>query len=100
MAALYRASRNYATQYASLNQGYEIGIEQSLFVKAETTAGTIVPPAIGTQGSSISAATPSTDISGGSNTKFNISVDGGTVTEITLVLTGLNSGANIAAGLQ
>lgn len=100
MAALYRSSRDYATQYASLNQGYEIGIEQAVFVKAETTAGTIVPPAIGTQGSSISNTAPSTNISAGTNTKFRISVDGGTVTEVTLVLTGLNSGANIAAGLQ
>lgn len=100
MAALYRASRDYATQYASLNQGYTIGIEQAVFVKAEVTAGTALPPAIGTQGSSISNTAPSTDISAGSNTKFRISVDGGTVTEITLVLTGLNSGANIATGLQ
>ncbi len=97
---LWRSSRDYAAQYASLNQGYEIGIEQAVFVKAEVTAGTAIPPALGTQGSSISAASPSTDISAGPNTKFKIAVDGGTVTEITLVLTGLTTGSLIAAGLQ
>ncbi len=99
---LYRSSRDYATQYASLKQGYEIGIEQSLYVKAEVTPGTAVAPAIGTQGSSISNSAPSTDISSGGSgvTTFRIAVDGGAVTSVTLTLTGLTTGLLIAAAIQ
>jgi len=50
------------------------------------------------------AASPSTDISGGSATTFKIAVDSDTVTptyqSVTLTLTGLNTGAGIAAAMQ
>lgn len=52
---------------------------------------------------SVSGATPSTDISGGVDTKFMISVDGADAEEVTLDLTadsGLDSGAKIATEMQ
>lgn len=52
------------------------------------------------QATSTSASSPSTDISGGSDTNFKIAVDKNPVVSITLTLTGLDSGANIAAGLE
>jgi hypothetical protein len=59
----------------------------------------------GIPGISISDATPSTDISGSSNSKLEITltdaVSGETETkEVTLVATGLDSGAKIAAAIQ
>lgn len=51
-------------------------------------------------GNSISGASPSTDISGGVDKKFNISVDGDAAEEVELTLAGLNSGAGIAAAMQ
>lgn len=51
-------------------------------------------------GTSVSGASPSTDISAGSNTNFKISVDGDTAETVTLTLTGLTSGAAIATEMQ
>lgn len=62
---------------------------------AEKTA--TVNAAVGT---SVSAASPSTDISAGSDTNFKISVDGDTAETVTLTLTGLTSGAAIATEMQ
>lgn len=59
----------------------------------------------GIPGCIISASSPSVDISGGTDTKLNFTITHiltGTAedVEITLTLTGLNSGANIAAAIQ
>lgn len=51
-------------------------------------------------GSSVSGAAPSTDITGETDTKFNISVDGSAAQEVTIALAGLNSGALIAAAIE
>ena len=53
-----------------------------------------------TKGKSVSLASPSTDISGESDSKFKISVDGDTAEEVTLTVGSLNSGALIAAAMQ
>ena len=53
-----------------------------------------------TQATSVSGETPSTDISGGTDTKFMISVDGDTAEEVELTVAGLNSGAAIATAMQ
>lgn len=53
-----------------------------------------------TAGTSVSGASPSTNISGGPGTKFRISVDGGVAQEVTLTLTGLTTGAAIATAIQ
>jgi hypothetical protein len=52
------------------------------------------------QGTSTSGADPSTNIAGGTDCKFKISVDGDAAEEVTLTLTGLTSGALIAAAMQ
>jgi hypothetical protein len=96
----FRSNLNYATQYASLKNGYMIGIDQRVFAKLESTPGTAVVPALLTQGSSTSAASPSTNISASSNIHFGIAVDGATSIQITTVNTGLNTGALIAAYLE
>lgn len=98
--AKLRSKINYATQYSSNLQGLMIGIDQKVFVKNETTAGTLAIPALGTSGKSTSAASPSTDISASSNVNFKISVDGGAVIAVQTVNTGLTTGALIAAHLE
>lgn len=51
------------------------------------------------QATSISNSSPSTDITGGSDTNFKIAVDNNPVVAVTLTLTGLSTGAAIATGL-
>lgn len=51
------------------------------------------------QGTSVSNSSPSTDISGGSDTNFKIAVDKNPVVNVSLTLTGLSTGAAIATGL-
>lgn len=96
-----RSSQDFAATYNSNKQGFAIAIENYLHLKAETTPGTFVAPLVGTQGKSTGATTPSTDISGGSATTLRINVDGsGVVTATIGVLTGLDTGAEIAAALE
>lgn len=52
------------------------------------------------QATSVSGATPSTDISGGTDKKFMISVDGDAAEEVELTVAGLNSGTAIATAMQ
>lgn len=51
-------------------------------------------------GTSVSGASPSTDISGETDTKFMISVDGDEAEEVTLTVSGKNTGELIAAEMQ
>lgn len=53
-----------------------------------------------TAATSVSAASPSTDISGGTDNKFNISVDGDEAEEVALTVAGKNSGELIAAEME
>jgi hypothetical protein len=98
--AKFRSKVDYAGIYAGDKQGYALGIDGAVFLKLESSPRTFAPPAIGTQGSSTSAAAPSTDISGGTDTTFRIVVDGGTLVTVVLVVAGLNTGALIAAALE
>lgn len=98
--AKYRSSQNYATTYASNKKGISIGIENFMHLKKETVAGTFNPPSIGTQGTSTSAAAPSSDISAETDTNFRISVDGGATIVVTLTPVGKTSGSLIAAHLE
>ncbi len=52
------------------------------------------------QATSTSAAAPSTDISGGSDTNFKIAVDKNPVVSVTLTVAGLDTGAEIAAAME
>jgi hypothetical protein len=99
--AKYRSSLDFAQEYASNKQGIGRATDNFLHLKEETTAGTFVAPSIGTQGSSISAASPSTDITGSSNRNGRISVDGEAVTAFGLSsVTGLDTGPEIATALE
>jgi hypothetical protein len=100
MAIKYRSSLNYLTQYESFKQGYAIGIEHAVFLKRETTAGTFVPPAFGTQGKCTGGTGASTDITGGSATTLQVNLDGSGATSVTLTLTSLDTAAEIAAALE
>ena len=98
----HRSSLNYATQYASQKRGWGLGLEEFLFVAAETSRGTFVPATIGTQGSSVSAATPSLDISAATvPATLNVNVDGEGVTLVSLAaVVGLTTGPLIADALE
>lgn len=96
----YRSSEDFAAMYASNKQGIATAIENYVHLKSETTPGTFVTPSIGTQGSSTSDSSPSTDISGGSDTNLRINVDGAGVVAVTLATAGKTSGALIAAELE
>ena len=98
--AKLRSKINYATQYSSNLQGLMIGIDQKVFVKNETTAGTLAIPALGTSGNSTSGATPVTDISALSDTNLKVSVDGATAVDVTLTNAGKTTGSLIAAELE
>ena len=54
----------------------------------------------GAEGNSVSAATPSTDISGGTDTSFQVNLDGDGAQTVTLTVGTLNTGALIAAAIQ
>lgn len=54
----------------------------------------------GSYGASTSGATPSEDISGGTDNKFNIALNGQAPVEVTLTLVGKNTGLLIATELQ
>lgn len=97
----FRASQDFAAEYASNKQGIGRSIDNFLHLKEEVTPGTTVSPSIGTQGSSTSAAAPSLDISGSANRNGRISVDGGAVTAFGLSsVVGLTTGVLIAAALE
>lgn len=91
---------DFAAGYASNKQGIGISIENYLHLKQETIPGTFVPPSVGTQGKSTSAATPSTDITGGTDKTFKIAVDGGAVISVDLTLIGTNTGIALAADIE
>lgn len=55
---------------------------------------------IGTEGSSTSSASPSTDISTGTDTTFKLALDSQAAVDVTLVVTGKTTGALIAAEIQ
>lgn len=98
--AKFRSSENFSTTYASYKKGIAISVEDFVHIKVETTPRTFAAPSIGTQGSSASASSPSTDIHAGPDANFKINVDGTGIVAVALTLTGLTSGALIAAALE
>ncbi len=100
MALKYRSKTDYKQIFDGDKQGYNLGLDGAIFLKPETTPRVFERPSIGTQGSSTSDTTPSTDISAGTDTNFKIAVDGGAVVSVTLVVAGLNTGNLIAAALE
>lgn len=97
----HRSRTNFADIYASDEQGMNTGLDGSIYIRAEATPRVFTPPRVGTQGSSISDAAPSEDISASLNRNGNIAVNGGAVTPFGLAsVAGLTTGVLIAAALE
>lgn len=96
----FRSKVDYAQIYAGDKQGFNIGLDGSIFIRKEAVPRTFSAPRIGTQGSSIGDAGADTDISGGTDNAFKIAVDGGLVVDVVLTLAGLTTGAAIATELE
>jgi hypothetical protein len=89
--AKWRSSFNFATQYSSNKQGFSIGIENFVFLKEESVAGTFVAPSIGTQGKLTSAVAAVDDASAITNILLKLAVDGEAAVTGTLTLTGAST---------
>lgn len=100
MSTKYRSKVDYAAIYASDKQGYNTGLDASIFIREEATPRTFNPPRIGTRAMSVSDAAPETDISGGTNTTLKVSVAGKAPVTVVLVVAGLTTGTLIAAALE
>jgi hypothetical protein len=98
--AKYRSKINFGTILAGDKEGYNLGIDGYIFIRPQSSRTVFQPPRVGTQGLSTSGATPSTDISAGTDNKFNASVDGKSPLLVTLTVAGKTSGSLIAAELE
>jgi hypothetical protein len=96
----YRSKVDYAQIYAGDRQGFNLGLDGSIFVRKESTPRVFNAPRIGTQGTSTGDASASTDISGGTDNALKVAVDDGAAVDVVLDLTGLNTGDAIAAELE
>lgn len=98
--AKHRSKTNYSQIYNGDRGGINLGLDGAIFLKQETAPRVFAAPSIGTQGKSVGGASADTDISAGPANAFKISVDGGAVVDVVLVLPGLTTGAAIAAELE
>ena len=97
----HRSKVDYASIIAGDREGYNLGLDGAIFLKEETTARVFNPPSIGTQGNSIGGNTaPSSDISGGTDNKLDVTVDGLALGDVTLTQAGKNTTALIAQELE
>jgi hypothetical protein len=96
----FRSKINFLSILNGEKEGYNLGVDGYLFIRSQATRDTFQAPRIGTQGHSYSGAAASTDISAGTDNKFNIAIDGNAPVLVTLVVTGKTSGALIAAELE
>lgn len=101
MGKKYKSLVNYSDILAADEQGHNLGLDASIFLRQEVTPRSFITPRIGTQGKSTSDAAPSTDISLGTDKNIDISVDGGVVVTADLSPLGaLSTGDLIAAALE
>lgn len=101
MAAKYRSLVSVKSIYDSSHKGYTNGVVNSIFMRKEAVAGVFNPPQPATQGSSVSGATPSLDLSAGTDVNLRVAVDGKPVVAVALgPVVGLTTGALIAANLE
>lgn len=101
MAVKYRALQSVKAIYDGSHQGYTNGVVNSVFIKKEGVAGVFNPPAPPIQGKSTSGATPSTDLSAGTDTTLRIAVDGAAFVTVVLgPVVGLTTGSLIAADIE
>ena len=96
----HRSLVDYKEIYDCDKEGFNLGLDASIFIRREAVQRVFERPRVGTQGSSIGVAAASTNISAGSDDKIDIVVDGGAVVTATLNLVGLTTGVAIAAELE
>lgn len=96
----HRSKVNYAAIIAGNQEGFNLGIDNFLFVRKEAVERVFNAPRVGTQGSSTGDAAASTDISAGTDNAFNIAVNGQPAVAVTLTVVGKNTGDLIAAELE
>jgi hypothetical protein len=100
MAIQYRSKIDFAAILNSDKEGFNLGVDSSIFLREEAQRGVFAAPRIGVQGSSAGGAGAPTNISALTDTDFNVSVDGSAPLLISLVVAGLTTGAAIAAALE
>lgn len=103
--AKYRSRTNYADIYTSDKQGYNLGVDGSIYLKRETTPRVFEKPAIGTQGKSLGAVSASDDISAHATPatlKVTLGYPTGAGAQVTasIAVAGLTTGDLIAAALE
>lgn len=81
-------------------EGFNLGLDGSIFLRKEDSPRVFKAPRVGTPASSLGDASASTDISAGSNLNLKVQVSGGPVLEVALTLAGLTTGDAIAAELK
>lgn len=101
----FRSKTNYAQTYSGDKQGFNLGLDGAIYLKRETTRGTFVPPAIGTQGKSAGDVSASIDISAAASpgtikVQLGYPTGVGAVVTASVITTGLTSGLLIAAALE
>lgn len=100
MAIQYRSKIDFGAILNSDKEGFNLGVDSSLFLRQEVQRGVFSAPRIGVQGVSVSNITASTDISAETDTSFNISVDGYPAITVAIVPAGLATADAIAAALE
>jgi hypothetical protein len=96
-----RSKIDFGQIYSGDKQGINVGLDCSLFIRQETTPRQFIAPRVGTAGKSTSDATPSTDISAGTDNALKVQVDAMTApVDVTLTVAGKNTGALIATELE
>ena len=100
MGLQYRSKIDFGAILNSDKEGFNLGVDSSIFLREEVSRGTFAAPRIGLAGRSLSGALPSVDISAETDTSFNISVDGYPVVLVVLVPVGKTTPLLIAAHLE
>src|SRR4051812_45164814 len=100
MTIKYRSKVDYKQIFDGDKQGYNLGLDASIFLKQEASPRTFQKPIIGTQGKSTGAVSASVDISAATTPTLRVAVDGQSYVTVVLVPTGLTTGLLIAAALE
>lgn len=98
--AKYRSKIDFASIINGNKEGYNLGVDASLFIREQATKDAFSPPRIGTQGESLGGAAPLEDISALTDNQFNIAVDGLAPVLVTLANAGKTTGVLVAAELE
>ena len=96
----HRSKVDYAAILAGNQGGFNLGLDNFLFLRKEAVERVFNPPRIGTQGKSTGGIGALTDISALADDSFNIAVDGGPVTAVSLDVAGKTDGDLVAAEIE